>query len=586
MQEAEQRSLTELVLPHLRRERKRLVVISAAAIVGGLAEATTLVLIAQIAFALASDSSSIHVHLGPIPEFSVSVAQLIVLSAVLVGVRLGLQLLQVRLGAALGADVLGNARSQLLRRYLAANWDLQSSQRDGRLQELMTSYCSQVAAAVTTVCSGGVAAFNLAAFLAIALFVNVVASVLIAILALGLALLLRPFRAAVRRRADRSARADLEFATGITEFAASLQEVRIYGVAEQAGRRIEALNHRSVALNRRRFTLTNTIPALYQGTALLLIVAALGIADAANFSGLASIGAVVLLMLRSLSYGQSVQGAIQNLHEYAPYLQMLQEEEGRYLAAHVERAGASISRVGELRFDDVSFEYLPGQPVLRNLTFTVEPGQIVGIVGPSGSGKSTLVQLLLRLREPKLGRVMVDGMDLQDVSVDSWYEHVTFVPQEPRLFADTISNNIRFYRDDVDEATIHRAAKLAHIHDDIEGWPAGYETQVGERGGRLSGGQRQRLCIARALVEEPDVVVFDEPTSALDVRSEALLRDTMAGLAPHKTVIVIAHRMSTLTICDRIMVLLDGEIQGFDSPARLEATNPFYREALQLSGMR
>jgi len=116
-------------------------------------------------------------------------------------------------------------------------------------------------------------------------------------------------------------------------------------------------------------------------------------------------------------------------------------------------------------------------------------------------------------------------------------------------------------------------------------WPKGYDTPVGERGGLLSGGQRQRLCIARALVEEPDVVVLDEPTS-VDVKSESLLRDTMVELAGRRTVIIIAHRLSTLSICDRIMVILGGELQGFDDPATLEANNMFYAEALRLSGMR
>src|SRR5262249_34968175 len=131
-----------------------------------------------------------------------------------------------------------------------------------------------------------------------------------------------------------------------------------------------------------------------------------------------------------------------------------------------------------------------------------------------------------------------------------------------------------------------RAARLAHVHDEIVRWPHGYDTPVGERGGQLSGGQKQRLCIARALVERPDVIVLDEPTSALDVRSESLIRETMADLAPHTTVIVIAHRLSTLKICDRIMVILNGRLEGFDDPRTLESTNPFYREALELSRMQ
>ena len=234
----------------------------------------------------------------------------------------------------------------------------------------------------------------------------------------------------------------------------------------------------------------------------------------------------------------------------------------------------------------MSFEYEPEVPVLRDLSFNVNRGEIIGIVGPSGSGKSTLVQLLLRLREPTSGTYLVDGRDARRLSLDDWYGNVTFVPQEPHLFAGSVADNIRFFRTDVDDAAIERAAKLAHVHEDIAAWPGGYSTAVGERGGQISGGQRQRLCIARALVEDPGVIVLDEPTSALDVRSESLIRETIADLAPHTTVFVIAHRLSTLAICDRIMVVLSGALEGFDEPAKLEQSNPFYREALRLSGMR
>ncbi len=324
---------------------------------------------------------------------------------------------------------------------------------------------------------------------------------------------------------------------------------------------------------------------LYQGISMLLIVGALAVAYAAGFSGLASLGAVVLIMLRALSYAQSIQSQIQGLYEAAPYLETLREEEERYRGAAINRHGRPLTAVDELAFDHVSFEYVPDVPVLRDVCFTVPRGEIVGIVGPSGAGKSTLVQLLLRLRIPTEGRVLVNGAGVETFSLDDWYKRVTFVPQESHLFAGSIADNIRFFRDDVDDAAIEAAARLAHLHTDIEGFPGRYDTPVGERGGQLSGGQRQRLCIARALVGRPDVVVLDEPTSALDVKSEFLIRETITGLAPHTSVFVIAHRLSTLAMCNRIMVILDGELQGFDDPASLEANNPFYSEALRLSGL-
>jgi ABC-type multidrug transport system fused ATPase/permease subunit len=277
---------------------------------------------------------------------------------------------------------------------------------------------------------------------------------------------------------------------------------------------------------------------------------------------------------------------VQSIQEVAPYLETLTEEAARYDGAVVRRDGKHFDRIGSMVFDHVTFEYEAGLPVLRDVSFEARPGEIIGIVGPSGAGKSTLVQLILRLREPSTGRILASGEESRDLSIDDWYEAVAFVSQDARLFAGTVADNIRFFRTDVQQDSLERAAKLAHIHDDIVAWPLGYDTWVGERGGQLSGGQKQRLCIARALVGDPEMVVLDEPTSALDVRSESLMRETMASLGEAHTVFIVAHRLSTLSICDRIMVILGGELQGFDEPAKLEAANPFYREALELSGMR
>ena len=181
---------------------------------------------------------------------------------------------------------------------------------------------------------------------------------------------------------------------------------------------------------------------------------------------------------------------------------------------------------------------------------------------------------------------MADGRPIGELSKREWARKVTFVPQAPHLIAGTVADNIRFLRDDVSDADIREAAKLAHLHDEIEAFREGYEHPVGEHGSHLSGGQQQRLCIARALVENPDVLILDEPTSALDVRSEHLIRSTIVELKEHMTIIIIAHRLSTLDVCDRIMVIQSGELKGFDTPVNLARTNDFYNEALVLSGLR
>jgi ABC-type multidrug transport system fused ATPase/permease subunit len=579
-------NLRDVIAPLVRGQRRRLAIVSVASVVGGFAEAGILVIFARVAFALAADNDQVTFSTGALGTIHLSMTEVLVVAAVLAGVRMALQWVAVVLSARVGSAVLLNIRRSLTTLFLDASWSLQSAQREGRLQEMISGYAQNGSGAVQGVTQLITASFNLAALLIAAIVVEPVAAVVAALAALAIGMVLRPLRAVVRRRTRAYADANLDLATGVTEFASTLQEVRIFGVQAQAAELLDSRARNVSDKLLRSAYVTGGIPVLYQGFAMYLLVGALAIATGVGIGDLASLGAVMLIMLRSLSYAQAVQGNIQALHAVAPYLETLREEEDLYRAAAVSHDGVPFSGIGEIAFDRVDFEYVPGQPVLKDITFSVPRGEIVGIVGPSGAGKSTLVQLLLRLREPTGGRITSDGRPVDELSIDSWYDHLTFVSQDSHLFAGSVADNIRFFRDDVDDAAVERAARLAHIHEDIVSWPRGYDTPVGERGGALSGGQRQRLCIARALVGDPSVVVLDEPTSALDVRSEALMRDTIGELAPEKTVFVIAHRMSTLSVCDRIMVVLDGALQGFDEPARLERDNPFYREALQLSGLR
>lgn len=207
------------------------------------------------------------------------------------------------------------------------------------------------------------------------------------------------------------------------------------------------------------------------------------------------------------------------------------------------------------------------------------------MIGPSGAGKSTFAQLLLGLRSPTVGSVTVNGVQLTSVDRTWWTRHVAFVPQDPLLLTGTVAENILFLRDGLTAADLTRSARQANILDDIQRLSDGFDTHLGQRGSQLSGGQRQRMSIARALVSAPSLVVLDEPTSALDGHSEALIRDTLADLKGQVTIVLIAHRMSTLDLCDRIMVIEHGRVTGLAAPAELRRTSDFYRHALEVAGI-
>jgi ATP-binding cassette subfamily B protein len=173
-----------------------------------------------------------------------------------------------------------------------------------------------------------------------------------------------------------------------------------------------------------------------------------------------------------------------------------------------------------------------------------------------------------------------------DVSLAEWTQRVGYVPQDPRLLSATVAENIRFYRRYLSDADVVAAAKQAHVHDEIMALPDGYDTTIGQRADAVSGGQRQRLCIARALAGRPDFLILDEPTSALDVRSESLVQESLKTLHGEFTLLIVAHRLSTLNICDRIMVIVNGVVEAFESPNAVLQTNAFYRQAVELSHLK
>ncbi len=234
-------------------------------------------------------------------------------------------------------------------------------------------------------------------------------------------------------------------------------------------------------------------------------------------------------------------------------------------------------------FDGVTFAYGRDAGGIENITLQIAPGEKIGIVGASGAGKSTLVKLLLRLHDPESGDLLANGRSARTTRLSDWYSRVGYVPQDVSTFNGTVAENIAFFRPGVTRDQLVRAAQRAHLHDEIMAFPNGYDTPVGERLGRLSGGQRQRLALARALVGDPDVLVLDEPTSALDMQSETLVQETIDELRGTLTLFVIAHRISTLSSCEKIVVLENGRVTALDSPDRVRETNDFFREATRLA---
>ena len=213
-----------------------------------------------------------------------------------------------------------------------------------------------------------------------------------------------------------------------------------------------------------------------------------------------------------------------------------------------------------VEFRDVQFAYRAGEPVIKGLSFVVEPGRVTALVGPSGGGKSTVLNLMLRFYESQAGAILIDGQNIAAVSRASLRRQIGYVGQDVFLFRSTIRENIAFGRSGATEEEIIAAATAAHAHEFIMGFPLGYDTPVGEHGLQLSGGQRQRVAVARALIKDAPIILLDEPTASLDSESERLVQDAIARLCEGRTTVVVAHRLHTIVRADRIVVIEDGAI--------------------------
>lgn len=427
----------------------------------------------------------------------------------------------------------------------------------------------------------------LAVVVAIALIatVNPMMAVTLAVVALLMA-------AVVFRLAARGTPLHRDFATKaagvdgqLVDVISNMHVVRAFGATWREHARINGTIDTEMSARRRSLLYLEKLRLLHAVMTAFITAGLLAWAVVMWQQGRASAGDVVLICSLGFTILHGTRDLAVALVDVTQHVARLDEAIASLLTPHdlpdAPSARPAQPGPGRVVFDGVRFAYPSRTAVLNELNLVIEPGQRVGLVGASGAGKSTVLALLQRFYDPQGGRILIDGQDLRQITQDSLRHAMAVVPQDISLFHRTVMENIRYARPDASEDEVLAAASIARIRDVIEQLPEGFQTMVGDRGVKLSGGQRQRLAIARALLKNAPVLLLDEATSALDSESEYAIQEALNRLMQGRTVIAIAHRLSTLQNFDRIVVMDAGCVIDDGSPAELASRPGPYRDLLR-----
>ena len=559
---------------------RRLAWLSVWSFLAGILQAGILILISAIA--INTTRGLHHVRVG---FLSLSPYQALLLALLLLVGYFTAGIVSASISSALSADTLRASRDTVIDTFMGASWEVQSTERLGGVQQLLTVNCDHLAYIGLTIGVGLQALLILLALLISAVVINPLAAVGVLVAATAISLLLRPINVWTRSAALQQASERRNLATMATEYTRLTREFRLLGVESRASDGLHRANQESISSFRRTKRLAQSLPWCYQSLAMLFVLGVLSLLVGRSGHDLNSIGAVLLLILRSMTYGSQVQSTSQQFKEDGAFVEDMKmhivsysrDQNGFGQYRYRKRQMPSIF---DVKCENVSFNY-PGsnRSALAGLTFHIEDGECVGIVGRSGSGKTTLSELLLGMRSPGRGEVRIGGIPAIGMARGDGMSPIALVAQEPILLQGSVDFNVAFFRD-VSSEEIQAACRAAHIHDEIMMMRDGYGTAIGEWGNALSGGQRQRLAIARALVGSPRFLVLDEPTSALDKQSEALLRETLEELKGRMTIVVISHRLATVDICHSLLVLDQGNLADAGDGDRVRI-GPAFRHIMQ-----
>ena len=556
---------------------KLVLLLAAAGVMSGIAETAMIVLLIALA---AGGTVSLGVLTDVVPASTAVLAALALGAVALVAFA---HWLTARTATRAGAEVRESVQLRLVDAWFGAPWETQVTAPPAELQHLIGVDVNGVAAGARTASQALTSALHLIVVLLAAFVIGPYT-----VLALGVAIAIvialgRPVRRARGRYIERSVSSRRALGLELAELGGATRELRVFGVIPRARERLARSVRKSVHDTRQFEYAVQLGAAMVRDATVALIIVALAAVQLSTTVTLAGLGATVLLLLRGLSHAQLMANTGATLQERAIQRGRIESAIAAWAPEHPP--GSAACPAGPtVTLEDVDFRH-PGasRNALSGVCLELKPGELVGIIGRSGAGKTTLASMVLGLFTPTRGHVRIDGVDLREIDPDAWHRGTAWVGQDPQVLSGTLGDNIRLFRDELDDDQLLKAALDAGLGTELQQWPDGLDHPVGHDGATLSGGQRQRVAIARALAGQPRVMVLDEPTSALDVHAEATVRDLLATLRGRAMILVIAHRLSTLRACDRIAVLDEGRLTRVAPPAELRENEAYFREVLELS---
>lgn len=450
-------------------------------------------------------------------------------------------------------------RGRLLSSLLGAQWSRQCREPSGRMQQMLTHHAECISKAFTALAWSWIHVLTAAVLLAGSLFAQPWIAVGGATLLACFQLLFRPLARRSRAAAARRAAALGRYVHLIGQSLGVLRELRTFNASRSLSDRAQASAAEVGGARRVQNTIGSVMPALHQAIAGLLLVGGFAWAYSDGAGGAAAVVSLALL-LRAATAAQHLHSTLHQLQDVRPFLEEVVRSVAENEAAAAPFRGDPLARIDTIRLENVDFTYDRSTKLLTDICFSARRGEVIAVVGASGGGKSTLAHLLVRLLSPAAGRMLVNDRPAESIAAASWYRRVAFLPQEPGLFNESIEDCVRFGREEISDAAVRRGIRAAGLQEEVAGMPTGLRTPVGERGTALSFGQRQRVCLARALVGEPDLLVLDEPTAALDVESEEAFVRTLESLRGQMLVVVVTHRPALLRACDRIVEMANGRL--------------------------